>query len=84
MLNRTETGYHFFLFHIKSSINGVKEMHGFRNAFNITFNQKVEDNQTYGAQCASTDDVETSALMVCTIHCPQCPIKLKLIIMVIL
>ena len=51
----------------QSSINGVKEMHGFRNAFNITFtDQKVEDNLTdSAAQCASSDDVETSALVVC-------------------
>ena len=41
-------------------------MRGFRNAFNITFtDQKIEDNLTdSAAQCASSDDVETSALVV--------------------
>ena len=41
-------------------------MRGFRNVFNITFtDQKIEDNLTdSAAQCASSDDVETSALVV--------------------
>ena len=55
---------------IESSINGVKEMRGFRNAFNITFtDQKIEDNLTdTAAQCSSSDDVETSALVVCILN----------------
>ena len=49
------------------SINGVKEMRGFRMTFNISFNQG-EDldvlNQTDSMQCGSKDDVDTSALLV--------------------
>ena len=51
-----------------SSINGVKEMPGFRETFNISFNQDAMGgvNATDGAsvQCGSEDDVETSALLV--------------------
>ena len=45
------------------SFNGVKEMRGFRETFNISFNQD-DLNETDGAMCGSTDDLETSALLV--------------------
>ena len=53
----------------------MKEMRGFRKTFNITFNQDIDDhidNQTDGGQCGSTDDVETSALLVCVIENTLC------------
>ena len=56
---------------IVRTINGVKEMRGFRMTFNI-FNQGEEDmpvNETSDGdvgirQCGSKDDVDTSALLV--------------------
>lgn len=55
----------FFIFFV-SSINGVKEMQGFRETFNISFTQEALGglNVTEGVQCGSEDDVETSALLV--------------------
>ena len=52
----------------QSSINGVKEMRGFRETFNISFNQEALGglNMSDSGQCGSEDDVETSALLVCT------------------
>ena len=49
-----------------SSINGVKEMRGFRETFNIGFDGEASDdlNVTDNSQCDSDDDVETSALLV--------------------
>ena len=49
-----------------SSINGVKEMQGFRETFNISFTQEGLGglNVTEGIHCGSEDDVETSALLV--------------------
>ena len=49
-----------------SSTNGVKEMSGFRQTFNISYSQSGHINQT--ALCVSVDDVETSALLVCKCH----------------
>ena len=45
-------------------MNGVKEMPGYRAALNISYTLLLaEDNDT--GQCTSSDDVETSALLVC-------------------
>ena len=49
-----------------SSINGVKEMAGFRTTFNISYTQSDHINGT--VQCGSVDDVETSALLVQKIY----------------
>ena len=52
-----------------SSTNGVKEMSGFRQTFNISYSQSGRINQT----APSLDDVETSALLVQIVI--QCNIK---------
>ena len=53
-----------------SSTNGVKEMSGFRQTFNISYSQSDHNiNQT----APSLDDVETSALLVQIVI--QCNIK---------
>ena len=50
-------------FFFSSSTNGVKEMSGFRQTFNISYSLSEHAiNQT--APCVSVDDVETSALLV--------------------
>ena len=56
-----------------SSINGVKEVRGFRQTFNISYTTVIvssslsQKNDTATAtQCSSEDDVETSALLVPT------------------
>lgn len=55
--------YDFLIFCSSSSTNGIKEMPGFRQTFNISYSLSEHAiNQT--ASCVSVDDVETSALLV--------------------
>lgn len=46
-------------------MNGVKEMHGYRVTFNISYTLTLSSGENGTEQCSSSDDVETSALLVC-------------------
>lgn len=48
-----------------SSVNGVKEMPGYRVTFNISYTLSLSSGENGTEQCSSSDDVETSALLVC-------------------
>ncbi len=53
------------MFTYARAINGVKDMDGFREAFNISREQNGNDSSS----CASDDDVETIALIVSHLKC---------------
>ena len=50
-----------------SSLNGVKDMGGYRSALNISFMPSVSELGNETESCNSEDDAETAAILVSTV-----------------
>ena len=53
-----------------SSVNGVKDMKGYRETLNIPYIPPGANNSNETGSCNSDDDVETAAILVITFQTP--------------